>query len=76
MIIAGLLFLIGAGIGFRYDVVVLIAAAAILVPGFAILWFFLGELEVFKTLIIAAYLSAMQAGYILAAYLTARQDPN
>ncbi|WP_147028520.1 hypothetical protein [Methylobacterium oxalidis] len=76
MIIAGLLFLIGAGIGFRCDVVVLIAVAAILVLGLTILWFLLGELDISKILIIAAYLSAMQAGYILAAYLSARQDPN
>ncbi|WP_162560930.1 hypothetical protein [Methylobacterium durans] len=54
----------------------IITAAAVVALGSTVLWGLLGELVLSKLLIILAYISALQAGYIVSSYLTTPQDPN
>ncbi|KAB1070234.1 hypothetical protein [Methylobacterium planeticum] len=70
MIIAGVLFIIGAGLGCRYNVIAALLTSGFIAVGFIFLWLRNGELDAIKGLILAAYLSAYQAGYLTASYLT------
>ena len=74
MIIAGVLFIVGAGIGCRYNILAALLMSAFIAAFFLLLWLRTGELDAMKAVILAAYLSAYQAGYLTASYLVTPGD--
>ncbi|GJE44454.1 hypothetical protein [Methylobacterium soli] len=75
MIIAGVLFIVGAAMGGRYNILAALFMSALIVAVFVTLWLRTGELDGMKALILAAYLSAFQAGYLTGSYWVTPRDP-
>lgn len=74
MIIAGILFLVGILIGLSYSYIAILAASAVLVVAMVLLWLILGSLTLFSIFVLIGYLAALQSGYLLGAYLGAKDD--
>lgn len=74
MIIAGILFLIGALIGLAYGYAAIITASAAVTVLFFSVWIMRGEFGAFTVLIWIGYLFALQSGFLLGAYLATADD--
>lgn len=77
MLVAALLFAMGIWEGWRYRASVLMASSMLVTLAWLALWVFVwAELDVEKVLLLFAYLTAHQAGYLVGAYLSADIDPH
>jgi hypothetical protein len=72
LLVAALLFAVGVWEGWRYRAAVLIASSMLVSIGWLGLWAFVWtHLDAEKILLLFAYLTAHQAGYLVGAYLGA-----
>lgn len=77
MLVAALLFAVGIWEGWRYRAPVLMASSMLVTLAWLALWVFVwAQLDAEKVLLLLAYLTALQAGYLVGAYLGADTDPN
>jgi hypothetical protein len=77
LLVAALLFAVGMWEGWRYRAAVLMASSMLVSLAWLSLWVFVwAHLDAEKILLLFAYLTALQAGYLLGAYLSADTDPN
>ncbi|MEE7489513.1 hypothetical protein MOTC310_03120 [Methylobacterium oryzae] len=76
MLVAALLFAVGIWEGWRYRASVLMASSMLVTLAWLALWVFVwAELDAVKVLLLFAYLTAHQAGYLVGAHLSADIDP-
>ncbi|CAN7441408.1 hypothetical protein LJR009_003767 [Bosea sp. LjRoot9] len=61
-------------IGLSYSYIAILAASAVLVVAMVLLWLILGSLTLFSIFVLIGYLAALQSGYLLGAYLGAKDD--
>jgi hypothetical protein len=76
MIIAALLFISGAALGWRFNApVILISSIAIFFCSMSMFAMFIG-FELLQILITFAYLIAHQSGYLAGAYFSYKREPD
>jgi hypothetical protein len=77
LLVAALLFAVGIWEGWRYRASVLVASSMLVTLAWLALWIFVwAQLDTEKVLLLFAYLTALQAGYLVGAYLGVDTDPN
>lgn len=77
MLIAALLFAVGIWEGWRYRASVLMASSMLVTLGWLALSIFVwAQFDAEKVLLLFAYLTALQAGYLVGAYISADTGPS
>jgi hypothetical protein len=72
LLVAALLFVVGMVEGWRYRASVLMVSSVLITLAWLALWAFVWpRLDAVRTLLLLAYLTAHQAGYLVGSYLCA-----